>query len=80
MSLLEDLIRSNSTYIELDANSAYYCLPLIYRPEYDVKFCGFERLHPFDTTKWGRVAAFVVDSLNSASEQVGVCSIIDILL
>lgn len=30
-------------------------LPIIYRKEYNVKFCGLEKLHPFDTKKYGHV-------------------------
>ena len=29
-------------------------VPIIYSPEYDIKFFGIEKLHPFDVTKWGR--------------------------
>ena len=29
--------------------------PIIYSTSYDIKFCGIEKLHPFDVTKWGRI-------------------------
>ena len=30
-------------------------VPIIYRPEYNITFLGFEKLHPFDSGKWGKV-------------------------
>ncbi|CAG0890656.1 unnamed protein product [Cyprideis torosa] len=35
---------------------------LIYSSNYDVGFMGLEKLHPFDTKKWGRVFKFLVDA------------------
>ncbi|XP_052287071.1 histone deacetylase 11-like isoform X2 [Dreissena polymorpha] len=29
--------------------------PIVYTPEYNIGFLGLERLHPFDSGKWGRV-------------------------
>ncbi|KAB0799618.1 hypothetical protein PPYR_07498 [Photinus pyralis] len=29
--------------------------PIVYRPEYNVRFFGLEKLHPFDAGKWGNV-------------------------
>ncbi|XP_066154489.1 histone deacetylase 11 isoform X1 [Euwallacea fornicatus] len=37
-------------------------LPIIYRKEYNVKFCGLERLHPFDTRKWGNIFKILTES------------------
>jgi histone deacetylase 11 len=30
-------------------------LPIIYREEYNVRFGGIEKLHPFDAAKWGHI-------------------------
>lgn len=30
-------------------------VPIIYRPEYNITLFGLERLHPFDSGKWGKV-------------------------
>lgn len=30
-------------------------IPIIYRPEYNISLFGLERLHPFDSGKWGKV-------------------------
>ncbi|GAB6030865.1 Histone deacetylase 11 [Chamberlinius hualienensis] len=34
-------------------------LPIIYSSQYNVKFYGLEKFHPFDSTKWGRVYGFL---------------------
>lgn len=36
--------------------------PIIYSPEYNIAFCGLERLHPFDAGKWGRIFEFLKDA------------------
>lgn len=38
-------------YFDIEDNQ----LPIIYRKEYNVHFCGMEKLHPFDARKWGHV-------------------------
>lgn len=34
-------------------------VPLIYSPSYDIAFFGIEKLHPFDSSKWGRICQFL---------------------
>ncbi|XP_050219201.1 histone deacetylase 2 isoform X1 [Mercurialis annua] len=34
-------------------------VPLIYSSSYDISFLGIEKLHPFDSSKWGRVCRFL---------------------
>ncbi|CAK5027523.1 unnamed protein product [Meloidogyne enterolobii] len=34
--------------------------PIVYTNEYNISFFGIERLHPFDSKKWGRVFQFLV--------------------
>jgi histone deacetylase 11 len=29
--------------------------PVVYRPEYNVRFLGLEKIHPFDAGKWGNI-------------------------
>ncbi|GFS14137.1 histone deacetylase 11, partial [Elysia marginata] len=36
--------------------------PIIYSPEYNIAFCGLERLHPFDAGKWGRIFQYLKDA------------------
>ncbi|CAL1529385.1 unnamed protein product [Lymnaea stagnalis] len=33
--------------------------PIIYSSEYNISFCGLEKLHPFDAGKWGRIFEFL---------------------
>uniref|UniRef100_A0A1I7U750 Histone deacetylase n=1 Tax=Caenorhabditis tropicalis TaxID=1561998 RepID=A0A1I7U750_9PELO len=41
-----------------------YCLnsdqrPIVYHADYNVTAFGIEHLHPFDSSKWGRVIAYL---------------------
>lgn len=36
-------------------------LPIVYRPEYGVKFCGLQRLHPFDAAKGEHIYKLLKD-------------------
>ncbi|KAJ0977484.1 hypothetical protein J5N97_012958 [Dioscorea zingiberensis] len=33
---------------------------VIYSPSYDIAFMGIEKLHPFDSSKWGRICQFLI--------------------
>eukprot|EP00271_Cylindrocystis_brebissonii_P023123 TRINITY_DN9381_c0_g1_i1.p1 TRINITY_DN9381_c0_g1~~TRINITY_DN9381_c0_g1_i1.p1 ORF type:complete len:289 (-),score=49.62 TRINITY_DN9381_c0_g1_i1:495-1361(-) len=35
---------------------------IIYSPAYDITFLGLEKLHPFDSTKWRRVVALLIEA------------------
>ncbi|KAF9613996.1 hypothetical protein IFM89_014796 [Coptis chinensis] len=35
-------------------------VPLIYSPAYNIAFFGIEKLHPFDSSKWGRICQFLI--------------------
>ncbi|KAI3835285.1 hypothetical protein MKW98_020401 [Papaver atlanticum] len=35
-------------------------VPLIYSSSYDIAFFGLEKLHPFDSSKWGRICQFLI--------------------
>jgi histone deacetylase 11 len=35
--------------------------PIIYSSAYNIAFLGLERLHPFDSSKWGRIERFLVE-------------------
>ena len=37
-------------------------LPIIYSSAYDISFFGLEKLHPFDTQKWGNIYKFLIES------------------
>lgn len=36
-------------------------VPIIYSPVYNIAFFGIEKLHPFDSAKWGRICKFLID-------------------
>ncbi|KAF3333431.1 histone deacetylase 2 isoform X1 [Carex littledalei] len=35
-------------------------VPLVYSSSYNITFLGIEKLHPFDSSKWGRVCDFLI--------------------
>ncbi|OVA08454.1 Histone deacetylase superfamily [Macleaya cordata] len=35
-------------------------VPVIYSSSYDIAFFGIEKLHPFDSSKWGRICQFLI--------------------
>ncbi|XP_057516406.1 histone deacetylase 2 [Amaranthus tricolor] len=37
-------------------------VPLIYSSAYNIAFLGMEKLHPFDSSKWGRICQFLVSA------------------
>lgn len=45
-------------YFDISASQ----LPIVYSSKYNITFFGFEKLHPFDSTKWGRVHRFLKDA------------------
>ena len=34
-------------------------LPIVYSDEYNITFGGLQKLHPFDSEKWGRIAGYL---------------------
>ncbi|KDP34107.1 hypothetical protein JCGZ_07678 [Jatropha curcas] len=49
-------IHSSKLYFDVPLSK----VPLIYSPAYNIAFLGIEKLHPFDSSKWGRVCRFLV--------------------
>ncbi|XP_068703336.1 histone deacetylase 11-like isoform X1 [Montipora capricornis] len=45
-------------YVEMRANQ----WPVVYSEDYNIGFLGLERLHPFDSGKWGKVFHFLKDA------------------
>jgi histone deacetylase 11 len=39
----------------LDATLVAGKIPIAYHDVYNIKFCGMEKVHPFDASKWGNV-------------------------
>ncbi|KAJ4824364.1 hypothetical protein Tsubulata_042158 [Turnera subulata] len=54
-TLRRNRILSSKLYFDMPPSKA----PLIYSPAYDISFLGIEKLHPFDSSKWGRVCRFL---------------------
>lgn len=45
------MVRDTRLYIDVDDSK----LPIVYSRHYNIHFFGLEKLHPFDSTKWGNV-------------------------
>ena len=45
----------NSNYSE--RHNLRNCAPIVYHPDYNMTFCGLEKLHPFDSIKYQRAWA-----------------------
>ncbi|XP_065059415.1 histone deacetylase 11-like [Rhopilema esculentum] len=37
-------------------------LPIVYSDEYNITFGGLQKLHPFDSEKWGRIAGYLKEA------------------
>lgn len=49
-------ILSSKLYFEVSPSK----VPVIYSSSYDIAFFGIEKLHPFDSQKWGRICRFLI--------------------
>lgn len=45
-------------------------VPIIFHKRYDISFWGMEKLHPFDSCKYGKVANFLINSCDIDSERM----------
>lgn len=50
-------ILSSKLYFQVSPSK----VPLIYSSSYDIAFFGIEKLHPFDSQKWGRICRFLIN-------------------
>ncbi|XP_027183218.1 histone deacetylase 2 [Coffea eugenioides] len=55
-TLRRNRILSSKLYFDVPPSK----VPLIYSPSYDIAFLGIEKLHPFDSSKWGRICQFLI--------------------
>ncbi|KAL2317904.1 hypothetical protein Fmac_031780 [Flemingia macrophylla] len=55
-SLRRNRVLSSKLYFDVPPSK----VPLIYSESYDIAFLGIEKLHPFDSSKWGRICRFLV--------------------
>ncbi|PIN16858.1 putative histone deacetylase [Handroanthus impetiginosus] len=49
-------ILSSKLYFDVHTSK----VPVIYSSSYDIAFLGIEKLHPFDSSKWGRICGFLI--------------------
>lgn len=45
-------------------------VPIVYHPDYNISFLGMEKLHPFDTKKYGRIAKHLEKSCGIAQDEL----------
>ncbi|XP_065684720.1 histone deacetylase 11 [Hydra vulgaris] len=48
----------------------YEKVPIIYNSMYNISFFGMEKLHPFDSGKWGRIIKMLVDESVIKKEEI----------
>ncbi|XP_071816384.1 histone deacetylase 11-like isoform X2 [Apostichopus japonicus] len=48
---LEPVFKENHLFVSVND----YQWPIVYRKEYNLGFLGLEKLHPFDSAKWGKI-------------------------
>ncbi|KAJ1259653.1 hypothetical protein BS78_10G172400 [Paspalum vaginatum] len=53
--LRQKRILSSKLYLEVPLSKA----PVVYSPAYDISFLGLEKMHPFDSAKWGRICRYL---------------------
>ncbi|KAI3849619.1 hypothetical protein MKX03_008388 [Papaver bracteatum] len=55
-TLRRNRILSSKLYFDIPLTM----VPLIYSSSYDISFFGIQKLHPFDSSKWGRICKFLI--------------------
>lgn len=55
-TLRRNRILSSKLYFDVPLSK----VPLIYSTAYDISFLGMEKLHPFDSSKWGHICQFLI--------------------
>ncbi|CAG0919766.1 unnamed protein product [Notodromas monacha] len=51
------------------AGSSTGKVPIVYRNEYNIGFLGLEKLHPFDSKKWGNVFNYLKEAIRGLTEE-----------
>lgn len=65
--MLLPLLFSFALMVGLPAQSEK--LPIVFHEQYDISFWGLEKLHPFDSKKYGKVYRYLLSSLSLKPEQ-----------
>ncbi|XP_026405996.1 histone deacetylase 2-like [Papaver somniferum] len=55
-TIRKNRVLSSKLYFDIPITNA----PVIYSSSYDIAFFGLEKLHPFDSSKWGRICQFLI--------------------
>ncbi|KAK1258364.1 Histone deacetylase 2 [Acorus gramineus] len=55
-TLRRNRILSSKLYFDVPPNK----VPVIYSDSYNIAFLGIQKLHPFDSSKWGRICQFLM--------------------
>ncbi|KAF5748313.1 histone deacetylase 2 isoform X1 [Tripterygium wilfordii] len=55
-TLRRNRILSSKLYLDVAPSK----IPVIYSSVYDISFLGIEKMHPFDSSKWGRICQFLI--------------------
>lgn len=50
------------------SNEATSSLPIVFHPNYDISFFGIEKMHPFDTKKYSKIAQHLQKTCNIKSQ------------
>lgn len=58
----------DSTLYKFELKSTSW--PIVYDPDYNISFMGVEKLHPFDSSKWGRIIGFLVGKRVKANQNM----------
>ncbi|XP_072328640.1 histone deacetylase 11 isoform X2 [Scyliorhinus torazame] len=51
----DNLLHNTKLYIDILSTQ----WPIVYSPDYNISFLGLEKLHPFDSGKWGKIVYFL---------------------
>lgn len=51
----ESIFRNNHLFVQVQDHQ----WPIVYRKEYNIGFLGLQKLHPFDSGKWGKIFQFL---------------------
>ena len=68
-----NVLKSRHLHISLTLSAMKIDPKVIYSPDYDIHFMGFEKLHPFDTRKYSRAYSLAQETLGRRLERNTLC-------
>ncbi|GCC40626.1 hypothetical protein chiPu_0024538, partial [Chiloscyllium punctatum] len=60
------LLHNTNLYIDLLSTQ----WPIVYSSDYNISFLGLEKLHPFDSGKWGKIVHFLKEEKLISDETI----------